>query len=259
MTAKRKSSKQPSAARTVKRTKDTEHRAPMRVRASRVGSGTRANKSKTSKGKSHGSKRTSSKNKRTRASNRKLSQVAKRRFRTGFPTRGNISPIFAKYMMPVGYQRHVTYAMATVRYVYIGEGDDEKTKRRTAKVPIAMGYLTKKEVAELTFDDVQDAVENLKGPRAQVLEVHGFVQRKPVKQREHVMFTKKDQARHDRSRKRTDVIKANKARAASDRIRKTTEKANKKLATENALLKAEIKRLQLVTRSNRRARKGRAK
>jgi len=100
-----------------------------------------------------------------------------------------MSPVFRKYVRPVGATRGVTYAIADVGYV------SPPNRISVRRFPVKLGYHNRASAARLTSEDVADLLRSLHGDQQELLDVVGIVQRRPKSERKGVYFTKAAQKR----------------------------------------------------------------
>lgn len=101
------------------------------------------------------------------------------------PLARDMSPVFRKYLQPVGTGTVLTYAHALVAVKYTGldaEGNDRHYSVRR-KLPVKLGYMNKARVRDLTIQDVDDALRREHGESRQIIEVLGFYQTQPRAER----------------------------------------------------------------------------
>lgn len=304
---KRPSSKKSSTARTSSRGIGTRTREVIRVRASRAVSKpsvtskkTGTDSRRTSKGssttkygkpgqklspKKHASTRSVSA--RTRVSrNGRMGTAVGSRSKNGkrkiarklplrFPKKGDISPVFAKYVDPVGDVKRVTYAQVEVDFSYEGDLEDleesdfeteeeyERAVRKLSKkkrriVPLKIGYYTRKSIKRLDFEDIREAAHRHKGwgQRVTLISVKGFLQRKPDKERRGVYFTKK---RAKRAARATNIRETKKLKGRAHRAEvrnKASDKALAEMARRLAITEAENRALKESKHHARKRRRG---
>jgi hypothetical protein len=98
-----------------------------------------------------------------------------------------MSPTFRKYTRPITTgRRERAFAIAEVSNIQSG-----KRSRSFKSFPIPLGYMTKREVENITFDEVQANLNTFKGQKATVDRIVGFLQVKPTKERVGIRFDKK--------------------------------------------------------------------
>ena len=255
----KRSSAKRSVARTVKQRKGTKPR----VRVASPSANARRKKTAPIQ-----SKRRKSSPPRVRVASSRVPKKGK--LRTSFPPKGRISPVFAKYVEPVTEERRVTYAQVTVDLSYTGEevGEDEidpddyeteeeylravkrarKKSRRT--FPLKLGYYTKKSVAKLDSEDIEEILRSKYGDRATLKGVEGFLQRKPDSERRGVYFTKKRAKRAARAAQIRETKKERSRAFQAERRGKAFEKAASSLTEENRRLKAELNALKSLKKSS---------
>lgn len=189
-------------------------------------------------------KRSASKDKRSRGAKVPARPRISNTLRHGFPKRGTISPVFAKYVEEVTDDRRVTYVQVEGAFFYAGEdeeGEEIRKRGRRRSIPVKLGYFTRDEVDALSREDVEELVAEKYGDKFKLYAIHGFLHRKPDEERKGVYFTKaraKKAARAALARENKQLrskIHHHKRAAKADAIAKRT------LAEENTILRAQLK------------------